>query len=207
MTSMAPSSPARNASFGRALRMVAFALIGGLLCAAASAKQSDRSQDVKVRGISVDVKFQAKGVSHIRNAVITQGTLEARGDLATVHLDDQSAVKRVVLTGHAHIQQLDDNGNLMTGEAGSIDYDVQDGIAILTGDAHVKQAGRGSASGDKLTYDTKTSMMTGQGSSGQGVVLTFKARQPSSGDQPATGASAAKPATAASTPAAAKQGN
>lgn len=195
MTSTAPSRRATNSArrTGRA-RVACLALSGLLLCASAGAKQSDRSQPVNVDAVSADATAQPNGVSHIKgDVVITQGSLKATSNLATVYFDGQSQVKRVVLTGHAHIQQLDDSGNLMSGDADTIDYDVPAGIAILTGSAHVKQAGRGSASGDKLVYDTKTSTMTAQSSGDNRVHLTFKARQ-----APAVSSSDARPASAAS---------
>jgi lipopolysaccharide export system protein LptA len=200
MTSMATSSPARGHSTGRAARAVLLVLLGLALCASASAKESDRSKNVNVNGVSLDATLQPNGVSHIKDAVITQGTLKITGDLATIYLDNQTAVKRVVLTGKAHVQQLDDNGNLMTGNADSIDYGVQNGIAILTGHAHVKQAGRGSASGDKIVYDTRTSAMTGQSSGDRRVHLTFKARNKPTA-APKTPAPAGQPAISSSTPA------
>ncbi|MDA3914038.1 lipopolysaccharide transport periplasmic protein LptA [Oleiagrimonas sp.] len=152
-------------------------LAAGLLSVSAHAKQSDRSQPVNVSAQSADATASPNGISHLKgDVVITQGSLKATGDNGTIHFDSQSQVKRVVLTGKAHIQQVDDNGNLMTGDADSISYDVAKGIAILTGHARVKQAGRGSASGDKLVYDTRNSTMTAQSSGDNRVHLIFKAR-------------------------------
>ncbi|NKZ39680.1 lipopolysaccharide transport periplasmic protein LptA [Oleiagrimonas citrea] len=206
---MAPSSPApRSADVRRVWRPALLALLGVLLCATANAKQSDRSKPVNVDAKSADATAQPNGVSHIKgDVVITQGTLKATGNLATIHFDGQSQVKRVVLTGHAHIQQLDDHDNLMTGNADSIDYNVPGGVAILTGSAHVKQAGRGSASGDRLVYDTKTSTMTAHSDGDNRVHLVFQAKQkpaksaPPKPSAPATSASAATPPAASSTPA------
>ncbi|MBB6185583.1 lipopolysaccharide transport periplasmic protein LptA [Oleiagrimonas soli] len=203
---MAPSSPAPKSAADprRVLRLAAFGLLGLLLCGAATAKQSDRSPPVNVDARSADASAQPNGISHIKgNVVITQGTLKATSDLATIYFDAQSQVKRVVLTGHAHIQQLDDNGNLMTGNADSIDYDVPEGVAILTGNAHVKQVNRGSASGDRLVYDTKSSTMTAQSTSDEGRVhLVFKAKQQPAKSAPASNASAPAATTTAPSPAA-----
>ncbi len=42
----------------------------------------------------------------------------------------------MVITGSpAHIEQLDDNGNLMQGNAATLDYDNIKQIAVLTGNA------------------------------------------------------------------------
>jgi lipopolysaccharide export system protein LptA len=99
------------------------------------------------------------------NVVVTQGTLKATGDKALIYIDGNTQISRVVLTAdkgkRAHIEQIDDAGNLMTGDADTLDYDNIHGIAVLSGNAVVHQQGRGEAHGDKLTYNTQTSQMTG----------------------------------------------
>ncbi len=196
MTSKAPTSPARAGTSMRRAVLLAIACLG--LAAAsggAAAKQGDRSQPVQATAKSADATATPNGVSHLKgDVVIIQGTLKITSENATIHFDAQSQVKRVVLTGKAHIQQMDDNGNLMSGDADRIDYDIPKGIAILEGHpARVKQAGRGHASAEKLVYDTRNSTMSGQSQGDQRVHLTFKAQQ--------------QPAAAASAPAPAKQGN
>ncbi len=183
MISTASSCPA---STDLAWRILMAAALGLLLCTSAQARKSDRSQPINVYAKSFDSSAKPDGITHLKgDVVITQGTLKATSDRATVHFDGQSQIKRVVLVGQAHIQQVDDHGNRMTGEADSIDYDVPAGIATLTGHAHVAQAGRGSASGNTLVYDTRNSTMTGKGTADNRVHLVFKARQ-----QPAAAASA-----------------
>jgi len=186
MTSTAPSSPAAS-NAGRPWRILSGAVLGLLLCGAVQARQSDRSQKIDVQGVHLDSSYQPNGVTRIEHAVITQGTLKASGDLATIYLDGQMAVKRVVFTGHAHIQQEDDQGNLMSAQADAIDYDMPSGIATLTGQVQMHNAALGSFSGEKLVYNTSTGHMTAQGTSDKRVHLVFKARQ-----QPAAASSAAK---------------
>jgi lipopolysaccharide export system protein LptA len=152
------------------------------------AKQGDRDQPMKV-----DAKY-FDGFSKPN----TISTLKATGALAKVYFDAESQISRVVLTGSpAHIEQLDDSGNRMLGDAATIDYDNIKGIAVLTGNASVKQQGRGEAHGDKLTYDTASSQMTGE-SGGTGTVhMVFqpkkKAAAPAAPDAPAPASSTQKP--------------
>ena len=196
MTSKAPTSPARAGTSMRPAVLLAIACLGlAAACGSARAKQSDRSQPVQATAKSADATATPNGVSHLKgDVVITQGTLKITSDDATIHFDGQSQVKRVVLDGKAHIQQMDDNGNLMSGDAEHIDYDIPKGIAILEGHpARVKQAGRADVSAERLVYDTRTSQMSGQSQGDQRVHLTFKAQQ--------------QPAAAASAPAPAKPGN
>lgn len=181
---------ARNADTLRAPVIAALLLACLLVCLlplAAQAKKSDRKQPVKVSAKSADALAKPNGVSHLKgDVVIIQGTLKVTGDSATIHFDSDSKVNRVVLTGApAHLQQVDDNGNLVKGHADNIDYNVPKGVAVLTGEAYVKQAGRGSASGDKLVYNTETSTMTAQSKGDNRVHLTFRPHQVSSSDKAA----------------------
>jgi lipopolysaccharide export system protein LptA len=179
-----------TASTRRAGASLALLALGWLVVAPAHAKQSDRSQPMDVKASHFDGFQKPNSVSTLKGSVvITQGTLKATGAQAKVYFDADTQIDRVVLTGSpAHIQQLDDNGNLMHGEASSIDYQSSKGLAVLQGNASVTQQGRGEAHGDRLTYDTQTSQMTGD-SGGDGTVhLIFQPKN----------APAAKPAPAAS---------
>ncbi len=197
MTSMPPSRRVRAS-----IKFACLAL-GLLTLAPASAKQSDRSQPMQVNAKRFDGFQKPDSVSTLQgNVVITQGTLKATGDKAKVYFDGNSQISRVVITsGPAHIEQLDDSGNLMQGNAASIDYDNVNGIAVLSGNASVTQKGRGEARGDKLTYNTQTSQMTGD-SAGDGMVhMTFLPKaKPASPTKP-TVTPPATPAPATSAPA------
>jgi lipopolysaccharide export system protein LptA len=165
-----------------------------LLPTLAVAKKSDRQQPMSYVAKYTEAFNAPNTVSTLKGKVkITQGTLLLTGDMAKIHLDADTQIARVVVTGNpAHVQQLDENNNLMTGDAATIDYDNIHGIAVLTGNAVVKQHGRGEFHGDKLTYNTDTSMVTGQ-ANGDGLVHGTFLPKP----RPAE---ASKPATAASTP-------
>lgn len=140
------------------------------------------------------------------NVLITQGTMKVTGDLAKIYVDADTQVSRVVVTANngklAHIEQLDDNNNLMTGDADQLDYDNINQIAVLTGHAVVHQQGRGEAHGDKLTYNTQTSYITGD-SNGNGLVhMVFLPKpKPVKPGAPAPAApAAAKPAQGVTLP-------
>lgn len=138
------------------------------------------------------------------HVLITQGTMKVTGDLAKLYFDADQQVSRVVVTGKpAHIEQLDDSGNLMTGDALTLDYDNINAIAVLITNAVVHQQGRGEAHGDKLTYNTQTSYITGESNGDGRVHMTFLPKphpvapgKPAAAQQVAT--PAAKPASASS---------
>lgn len=169
---MTATAHSRRASTSR--RWVAGLLAAcalALLPALVVAKQSDRQQPMNFAAKHTDAYNAPNTITTLQGSVkITQGTLLLTGDIAKIHLDADSQISQVVVTGKpAHIQQLDDNGNLMTGDAAQLDYDNIHGIAVLTGQAAVKQQGRGEFHGDKLTYNTETSQITGD-SGGDGLV-------------------------------------
>lgn len=192
-------STARSCRPSRAIELAILG-IGLLTLQPALARQDDREKPANITAKSFDATQQANGLIHYKGSVLlTQGTLKSTGALATVYLDANNSVTRVVITGSpAHIEQLDDNGNLMQGNAATLDYDNIKQIAVLTGNASVDQKGRGSAHGDKLTYNTQTSQMSGE-SNGDGLVqMTFlPTPKPAGATQP----KAAAPASSQSSPA------
>ncbi|HET7359242.1 MAG TPA: lipopolysaccharide transport periplasmic protein LptA [Rhodanobacteraceae bacterium] len=164
----------------RSIVRLALAVLGAALLLPVAAKQSDRQQQVFVTADHFDGMNAPNSVSHLRgHVVITQGTLKASGNTADVYFDADSGVSRVLLKGApAHVQQMDDHGNLMTGSAATVDYQVAKDVAILTGNAQVKQKNRGEARGDKLVYNTRTSAMSGESGGDSRVHLIFQPKQP-----------------------------
>ena len=190
------TSTARSCQPNRVVKLALLGL-GLVMLQPALARKDDRQKPANIAAKSFDATQQDNGVIHYKGSVLlTQGTLKATGALATAYLDSDNSVTRVVITGTpAHIEQLDDSGNLMQGDAASIDYDNVKQVAVLSGNASVKQKGRGEAHGDKLTYNTQTSQMTGE-SNGDGMVhMTFLPKpKPAAPTSPAP----AKPSTPAS---------
>ena len=169
---MTATAHSRRASASRRFAAGLLAVCAlALLPALVVANQSDRQQPMNFAAKHTDAYNAPNTITTLTgNVKITQGTLLLTGDLAKIYLDANSTISRVVVTGKpAHIQQLDDNGNLMTGNAAELDYDNIHEIAVLTGQASVKQQGRGEFHGDKLTYNTQTSQITGD-SGGDGLV-------------------------------------
>lgn len=204
------SAKAVLAAFGVAL----------LASGAAVAKQSDRQQPINVTSTSFDGTQQqptAKEPGHViwtGNVKLVQGTLTVTGNKATGYLDADNQLIRVIVDGNAHMQQQDEQNLWMRGNANNIDYtpdngdpkNTSSGIAVLTGKAHVEKevdpADRkklNQSNGDKLTYNTNTSTMTGESNGAEPVHMIFQPKQ-----QPAAtpGAAPAKPATPPAAPAA-----
>ncbi|MBD8872361.1 lipopolysaccharide transport periplasmic protein LptA [Rhodanobacter sp. DHB23] len=151
--------------------MACVAALLALAPLAASAKKSDRQQVMNYAARHTDAYNAPNTVTTLTgNVRITQGTMLVTGDVAKIYLDGDQQVSRVVVTGKpAHIQELDENNNLMTGDGTMLDYDNTNSIAVLTGNAVVNQQCRGEFHGDKLTYNQDTSQITGD-TAGDGLV-------------------------------------
>ena len=165
-----------------------------LLPALALAKKSDRDQPMNYDTKYTEAFNAPNTISTLKGAVkVVQGTMVLTGDLAKIYLDADQQIARVVVTGNpAHIQQLDENNNLVQGDAQTLDYDNINGIAVLTTNAVVRQQGRGEFHGDKLTYNTNTSLITGE-AGGEGLVHGVILPKPKPGAPAAPGAAPAKP--------------
>lgn len=175
MQAMAPYRRARARNANRELLGAAcVAALLALTPLAASAKKSDRQQVMNYESKHTDAYNAPNSVTTLTGSVkITQGTMLVTGDVAKLYMDGDQQVSRVVVTGTpghpAHIQELDENNNLMTGDAATLNYDNINGIAVLTGNAVVVQQCRGEFHGDKLTYNQNTSQITGD-TGGDGLV-------------------------------------
>jgi elongation factor G len=125
---------------------------------AAQAKTGDRNQPMNTSQVKVDGFNAPNTITTLTgNVVVTQGTMKAAGDVAQVYLDADTQVSRIVMKGRpAHIQQLDDNDHLMTGDAPTLDYDNIKGIAVLQPNAVVTQQGMGEAHADVLLERLRT---------------------------------------------------
>jgi lipopolysaccharide export system protein LptA len=181
-------------------------IAGLLLLPSAWAKQDDRNQPINVvHADSMDGYNAPNSVSTFTgNVLITQGTMKMTGTLAKIYTAKaDTSVDHMIVTAtpqkQPHIEQIDDNGNLMTGDADQLYYDNNNSIAILTGHAHVWQQNKGESFGAKLTYNTQTGYMVGEsGDEGQ-VHMTFLPKQKPL-PPPKHGAATLAPATAPAKP-------
>ncbi|RDI97661.1 lipopolysaccharide transport periplasmic protein LptA [Dyella solisilvae] len=199
---MKATAPTRRAKTSPKLSVGLLALgLIALLPSLALAKKSDRDQPMTYDAKYTEAFNAPNTISTLKgNVKVVQGTMVLTGDLAKIYLDADQQIARVVVTGNpAHIQQLDENNNLMQGDALTLDYDNINGIAVLITNAVVRQQGRGEFHGDKLTYNTDTSLITGE-AGGEGLVHGVILPKPKPG-APAAAAKPATPATPATPPA------
>lgn len=216
MTCTAPSTA--SSSIRRRLCLTAMALsLLPLFTPQAMAKTDDRNQPINVvHADHMDGYNEPNSITTLTgNVLITQGTMKLTGQLAKLYTaKEDTSIDHIIVTDspkkQPHIEQIDDNGNLMTGDADQLYYDNVNGIAILTGHAHVWQATKGDSYGAKLTYNQQTGYVVGESGNEGPVHMTFlpkpKPVAPAKAGKPAAapGAGAAlpalnKPASASST--------
>jgi lipopolysaccharide export system protein LptA len=181
--------------------------------APAVALQSDRNQPLNIAANHQKSERSRTGkagdpdVTRLDgNVVMTRGTMRASADHAVIYSNPSGVADahgneggpiRAVLTGNpAHLQQVQDlDCRLVTAAANTIDYDNVTGIAVLTGDVHVVQQGKGDFHGERMRFNTNTGEMEGGSDSGTGRVhMTIQPRS-TSGSATRSGDCAKAPAT------------
>ena len=152
--------------------------------AAAAAKTSDRSQRTNVNAVSSDCSVNESGPCVFTgDVVITQGTLNIQAGRADIRRAD-GEIRTVKLTGSpVRMKQQNDDGSWMNATSSQIDYDLPNDTIVFTGNAVVQQPGRGSMSGGRIVYNTRTGQVQSGGAAGGGrVSMTFEPKKKAGAD-------------------------
>ena len=166
---------------------------------AAFALSSDRSQQLSIDANQQKSTQSLTGnandpdITHLDgNVVMTQGSMKAHADHATIYKNPSGVVDakgnagsliRIVLTGApAHMQQVHDGDcALMSAQAAIIDYHNDTGIAVLTGHVVVVQHGKGTFRSEHMNYNTNSGELEGGDTSASSrvhMVIEPKNQQP-----------------------------
>ena len=156
------------------------ALAALLACGGASALSSDRTQPINVTADHQEATLGAGGkVTLTGHVAINQGSLAIHGDKAIGYENADSEWDHAVVTGaQATFSQTLDGGSKVNGAADSIEYLVAANTVVLTGHASVVQQGRGEFHGARLTYNTDSGQIVGEGGAGGQVHMTFAPKAP-----------------------------
>lgn len=162
----------------RSLAVITF-FASVLLPVSALGKTGDRDEPVKVWSKSTSAFGGANTKSTLDGQVkIVQGSLTATGDHADLYAGAGSEIVRVVISGaRAHIEQLDDKGQLMRADARCIDYNLTTGIAILTGESAVEKSALGSATGSKIIYNVDDGSFSATGTDTEPVHMVIQPKR------------------------------
>ena len=149
---------------GPSLQLLAM-VVSVFVMSPAMAKKSDRSQTMQLKQDSFSGSYSPNSITTLTGHVLlTQGSTKLSGDLARVYMGPDQQMDRLVMTGKpAHIEEQNDNDQWMSGDAAQLDYDNVTGVAVLTGQATVRQQGHSDMHADKLTYNTQTYQVMGEG--------------------------------------------
>ena len=158
------------------------ALLLLLPLADAGAKSSDRNQAMTIDSGSQSGNMEGNGKTVLGGGVVvTQGTLEIRSAAAEIYMAD-GEISRSVFTGkQVKMKQQMDDGTWMDAQADRVEYDMKTETITFIGNYTVK-SDRGSNSGQRMVYNTKSGNMQ---SSGDGsrvrTVIQPKSAQPAQG--------------------------
>lgn len=158
-----------------------------LLPALAFARSTDRNQPLQIEATGLDTVLTDDGQTRLTGVTIVQGTLRIDAADATV-TRAKGEITRLLLEGSpAKLEQENDNGQLMKARARRIDHDPVTEIIVLTGAVEVDQ-GTDTLRGEKLTYNTKSGQLTGDGAGGGDgkIRMTIQPKpKPATSDAPA----------------------
>ncbi|WP_448673764.1 lipopolysaccharide transport periplasmic protein LptA [Pseudoxanthomonas mexicana] len=146
------------------------------------AKSSDRNQAMTIDSGSQSGNMEGNGKTVLGGGVVvTQGTLEIRSAAAEIYMAD-GEVSRSVFTGkQVKMKQQMDDGTWMDAQADRVEYDMKTETITFIGNYTVK-SDRGSNSGQRMVYNTKSgNMQSGGDGSRVRTVIQPKSAQPAQG--------------------------
>ena len=135
---------------------------------------SDANQEIKLLADKATYSERTGVTSYSGNVTITQGTLKLAADNITVNLSNSRSILSAVATGRpATMQQVvTKEKGLARGQANKIDYNAQNGIVTLTGNAKLTQNGA-SFAGNVIRYSLKVGDVEATAGGSQRVELVF----------------------------------
>ncbi|WP_447940388.1 lipopolysaccharide transport periplasmic protein LptA [Pseudoxanthomonas mexicana] len=158
------------------------ALLLLLPAAGAAAKSTDRNQAMSIDAGGQSGNLDGDGKILLSGGVVvTQGSLEIRSSAAEIYMAG-GEISRSVFTGkQVKMKQQMDNGSWMDALADRVEYDMKTETITFIGNYTVK-SDRGSNSGQRMVYNTKTgNMQAGGDGSRIKTVIPPKSAAPAQG--------------------------
>ncbi|MEM7209326.1 MAG: lipopolysaccharide transport periplasmic protein LptA [Pseudomonadota bacterium] len=153
------STPGKLAAMTRA----ALALVASLGLGYAQAQTSDRDQPLLATADSSEYSESEQHQILSSNVVITQGSLKMTADRIVIKLKD-GAVHAIDATGSpVRFEQLNDDGEKISGNADRVTYSAGSGLLTLDGTASLK-APRQSLEAEHIDYNINSHAAAAQGS-------------------------------------------
>ena len=145
------------------LRASLFAIIALSMPALAWAKSSDRNQPIYLDSNNQEGVMDGNSTNvWTGNVTLKQGSLEIAAQRAELTQRDGDPSKAVFTGSPVKLRQQQDDGTWMDATANRIEYDMSTETITLIGNYTVKSP-RGSNSGQRMVYNTKTGNMQSGG--------------------------------------------
>jgi lipopolysaccharide export system protein LptA len=143
-------------------------LLVALACALGGAEAlalaTDKDQPIEIEADYAELRKNERQTIYSGNVIVIQGSIRMWGDKLTVHYDENNELKDAILEGKpAHFKQTPDGRDEdFEGEALRMEYHAQDERLHLIDSGKLTQ-GKSVFSGPLIVYDTRNSILTGQG--------------------------------------------
>jgi lipopolysaccharide export system protein LptA len=125
---------------------------------------ADKDQPIEIESDYAELRKAERQTIYSGNVIVTQGSIRMWGDKLTVYYDEGDQLKDAILEGKpAHFKQrAEGRQEDFEGEALRMEYHAQQERLHMINQAKLTQ-GKSIFSGPLIVYDTKNSILTGQG--------------------------------------------
>lgn len=148
-----------------------------LFSSSAHARQSDFSQPIFINADRTEYDEKTGIQIWSGNVEMTQGTMQIEADRITITLRNKK-LSRVEGTGSPiKFQQENDAGELVTGNANSIDYNAENNSLALSGSATLTQPGQRLQS-ERIVFDINKQKVSAQGGNNGRVSIQIQPPEP-----------------------------
>ena len=139
---------------------------------------TDGDQPIEIEADELEVRELERISIYLGNVNLVQGSLEINADRVVLHFNEVNELILMEMTGTpATLRQLDDNQQVMWGEAKQIDYTQSKSLLILRDSARLSHAGD-TIESDLIRINTlNNSLQAGSIESEQRVKMLIQPRQ------------------------------
>ncbi len=157
--------------------LTVFALVFALFSSSVHARQSDFTQPILINADRTEYDEKTGIQIWSGNVEMTQGTMQIKADRITITLRNKK-LSRVEGTGSPiKFQQENEAGELVTGNANSIDYDAENNSLALSGSATLTQPGQRLQS-ERIVFDINKQKVSAEGGENGRVSIQIQPPEP-----------------------------
>jgi len=145
-------------------------LAASLLAASpVTARESDLREPIDVSADRSEYDQRSGTQTLIGNVEIRQGTMRISAEQVAISLSGGKLARIEGSGSPIRFEQENDDGEKITGEASTIDYDATDGTLVLAGGATLSQPGQ-SLSSERIAFDARSQKVRAEGGGNEGRV-------------------------------------